>query len=418
MYGIINDNEFQEIIEKFTHNRYLNKPEIFYRVQSGVLSERSTLWEDVLAYRKQHATFIPLLDQSNQSFWYYKPPFLEKYLHQIDLVAKKKVEELVTPSIRDKVMMDSLIDEAFYSSVIEGAFSTKKRTKELVQVQDPKNKSEKMILNNYYGLQFVLSNLNKDLNKSTFLELHKIITKDTLSEEDYSEEYRNGPVFITFEDAIKQEPLYVAPDSTEVEKLMDDLFVFINDETDANFIHPIIKACILHFYIGYVHPFFDGNGRTARAFAYMYLLKKGYDFFKFFSISSVLNNKSKKYYKAFLDTEDYGSDITYFIVAYSEITLQALEDMIETIRKQSDVEVVQLHLEQEGVILNGRQQKFLPFMSKKESNIILIDDYKKKYKVSYETARRDLMELADLGIMEVIKRGKKNVFKYIGSKKL
>ena len=414
----MSDDDFCEIIEKFTNTRYLNKPEIFYRVQSGVLSEKSTLWSDVLSYRKQQATDLPLVDQANQKFWYCKPPFLEKYLHQIDLVGKKRVEELVTPAIRNKVILDSLIDEAFYSSVIEGAFSTKKRTKELVQDQNPKNKSETMILNNYYGLQFVLDNLNKDLNKDTFLELHKIITKDTLNEDDYTEEYRNAPVYITSENAIHQEPLYVAPKADQVESMMNDLFEFINNEEDGKFIHPIIKACILHFYIGYVHPFFDGNGRTARAFAYMYLLKHDYDFFKFFSISSVLNNNRKKYYKSFLDTEDYGSDLTYFVVAYSEITLKALEDMIETIRKQSDVEVVQLYLEQEGIILNTRQKKFLPFMSKKESNIILIDDYKKKFKISYETARRDLMELATLGIMEKVKRGKKNIFKYIGSKNM
>lgn len=411
-----NDEFINDLIEKFTYEKYLNKPETLYRIQNEYLQLRTDIWGHIQSKRKSMGIEVPLKDQNGKNFWYMIPPFLQKVLHNIDVVAKKQLDELASKEIQKNLIIESIIDEAFYSSVIEGAFSTKKRTKELVKDKSPKNKSEQMILNNYNALMYVLENLHQDLNEDIFISLHKIITEGTLEEDEISIKYRDDYVYVWGENAIKTEPIYTAPPYTKVQPMMNDLFKFIHDEKSHSFVHPIIKACIIHFYIAYVHPFFDGNGRVARAFSYMYLLKNNYDFFKFFSISSVVNQKRKKYYKAIKDTEDFDSDLTYFIASYSEITETSIYEIIDKLINELSHEVLLKNIQEDEIHLNQRQMKFLSYMKKKESNITTIDEYKKRLRVSYETARRDLTELMELGIFKKAKKGKKFIFKYLGLK--
>lgn len=409
------DDQFlQDVFNKFTNERYLNKVEILYRIQNEYLQLRANIWNDIERKRKSISKKIPLTDQKGENFWYVVPPFMEKNIHEIDFIAKKEIDHLATQEIQKNLIEESLIDEAFYSSVIEGAFSTKKRTSELIKKRNPQNKSEKMILNNHNALIFILENLHKDLNEEIFITLHKIVTEETLDKDDITEKYRDDMVYVWDENAVKTEPLYTAPPHTEVQQMMDQLFDFIDEEEP--FIHPIIKACIIHFYIVYIHPFFDGNGRVARAFSYMYLLKNHYDFFKFFSISSVVNRKRKKYYQSIKDTEDYDGDLSYFIISYIEMTKESINDTIEKLINELTHKALFKTLEEDEIILNERQKKYLNYIKKKESNITTISEYEKKMKVAYETARRDLTELAELGLFKKMKKGRKFIFKYLGIK--
>ena len=67
---------------------------------------------------------------------------------------------------------------------------------------------------------------------------------------------------------------------------------------EVPFIHPVIKAIIIHFVISFLHPFVDGNGRTVRSFFYWYMLKKGYALTEFLSISRIIYANKVKYEKA------------------------------------------------------------------------------------------------------------------------
>jgi Fic family protein len=411
-----NEKYLNGLIEQFTNERYLNKPEILYRIQNEYLQFRTNIWEEIQNKRKSVGREVPLKDQNGNNFWFLVPPFLHQILHEIDILAKKTIEDLASKEVLTNLIVESMIDEAFYSSVIEGAFSTKQRTIQLVKDKNPINKSEKMILNNYHALMFILENLHRELDEDLFITLHKIITDGTLTEDEITEKYRDDFVYVWGENAVNTEPIYTAPSHDHVQQMMDDLFRFINEDKAGSFIHPIIKAFIIHFYVVYVHPFFDGNGRVARAFSYMYLLKNHYDFFKFFSISSVVDKKRNKYYKAIKDTEDYHSDLTYFIVTYSQITESSIYEVVDKLKNELSHEVLLNKLVEDEITLNNRQIKFLNFMKKKDNNIATIEVYQKKMKVSYETARRDLVELSEIGIFKKTKKGKKFIFKYVGLK--
>lgn len=408
------ENFIQSIVEKFTNERYLNKPETLYRIQNEYLQLRTNIWGDIQHKRKNMSREVPLKDQKGNNFWFLIPPFIEEVIHDIDFIAKEKIDELAAKEIQNNLIAESILDEALYSSVIEGAFSTKKRTKELVEKRNPVNKSEKMILNNHNALMYILENLHQDLNEEIFITLHNIITDGTLKEDEISEKYRDDFVYVWADNAVKTEPIYTAPPHDVVQPMMDDLFQFIN--SNKPFIHPVVKACIIHFYIAYVHPFFDGNGRVARAFSYMYLLKNKYEFFKFFSISSVVNKKRNKYYNAIKDTEDYDSDLTYFITTYTEMTRDSVYEVIEKLLKELKHESLMQSLVTDEVFLNDRQKKYLSYMKRKDNNLTTIDHYQKRMKVAYETARRDLTELAELGLFRKVKKSKKYIFMYLGIK--
>lgn len=408
--------QYNKYIQSFTR-RYLNKKEIMYRIPSEI--KINDFWPMILEYRKKNGKEIPLKDQQGNNFWYCSLPYKEK-INIIDSSAKIEIVEKIksifaqSPKVAKGYLIDALIDEAFNSSVIEGAFSTKKRTIEVVSKNiKPVNNSEQMILNNYKALEYVLENLHRMIDENVILEIYRIITYNTLKEENIVEKYRNDSVVIW--DSGTQKVIYEGPNHLEVSQMMENLVSFINSKTDM---HPIEKACIIHFYFVYIHPFFDGNGRTSRVLQYMYLLQQGYDFFKFFSISTIIRDQKMKYYKALKDVEVYNSDLTYFIDFNTKMIIDSIVTVIDRLGKELGKNFIISDLEKKGVYLSERVKKCLYFFIRTEKNHISIDDYKKKYKVSYETARQDLNKLESAGIFQKIKTGKKYIYKFIGLKEL
>lgn len=405
--------DFQELLDIFT-TRYLTKKEIMYRLPSQL--KINNFWPEILTYRKEQGQVTNLKDQQGGHFWLCAIPYKET-LNTIEVNARKTVVEQILGIVRTKqskiekeLIIDALIDEAFNSSVIEGAFSTKKRSKELIQKkQKPLNISEQMIFNNYKALEYILNNLDHPINESITLEIYRIITENTLDEENQVEKYRNDTVIVW--DPSTTRTIYEAPHHKEVQRMMNDLFNFIRAEDN---LHPIEKASIIHFYFVYIHPFFDGNGRTARAISYMYLLQQGYDFFKFFSISTVVKEHKSKYYKAISDVEENNSDLTYFVRFNTLMIMESILNVLKRLGKEYGKFLLIGDLEKKGLFINSRQKKFITHIIKTEKRYITIEAYQKKYKTSYETARKDLNLLESMNILSRTRSGKKYVYKFVG----
>ncbi len=407
----------EHLFELYTM-KYLNKKDIMYRLPSEI--KINEFWSDVEKYRKSRGQEVQLLDQQGNKFWFCPIPYREN-LGIIDQYAKTTVSNhLIDRIIKDiptsekALIMDALIDEAFNSSVIEGAFSTKKRIKEMITKKaKPLNISEQMIYNNYKALEYILENLHMPINESTVQEIYKIITDNTLDEESVVDKYRNDAVILF--DYINQKEIYEGPNYILVPKMMEDLFSFIHSEDN---LHPVEKASILHFYFVYIHPFFDGNGRTARALSYMYLLHQGYDFFKFFSISTVIKDQKGRYYKAIQEVEDYGSDLTCFIEFNTRMIITSITNVLQRLGKEYGKALLFNALKKKGIFLAERQKKCLEYFIRTEKKYITIEEYIKKYKVSYETSRKDLSTLESMDLFNKEKIGKKYVYKFIGLERL
>lgn len=398
--------------------RYLNRKDIMFRLPYGM--NITDFWTAIEKYRKGIGQEVPLLDQKNNKFWFCPVPY-RKFLSLIDECAQTPISKYVTgvlteemPYLGRTLVADALIDEAFNSSVIEGAFSTKKRTKEIISRKlTPLNISEQMIYNNYQALEYILENIQTPLNENMIHDIYKIITYKTLDPEDEEERYRSDTVIVW--DYASQKQIYEGPHFTVVPKMMEELIKFIHTEDD---LHPIEKASILHFYFVYIHPFFDGNGRTARAISFAYLLQKGYDFFRFFSISTVIKDQKIRYYKAIKDVEDYGSDLTYFIYFNTTMILESIMGVLKRLGKEYGRVILFHYLDKKGVFLVQRQKKCIQYLIKSELKYITIEEYMKKYKVSYETARKDLSMLESIDLFKKGKVGKKFVYEFIGLEEL
>lgn len=407
------DNDLKRFIFIETMNdHYYSPPEIKYRTTNEFKDEK--LLEFILALRaKRLEALYTLSDQQGRSFQYWSTPRIEKMLHEID-IQRAQWQEVQNPSVLGDLLLRNLIDEAYYSSWIEGAKTTHKRAREMIHNHEkPKDRSERMVLNNFRTMEFLLKNLQRPLDHEFVCELHKIVTEATLDPEDepFSGRYRNDQVVVW--DEAKQKVDYTAPPASEVPKRMQDLYNWSNLEgVEFLFLHPVIKASIIHFYTVYVHPFFDGNGRTARALMYYYLLKHDYDFMKFFSISKAIAANRKSYYQAILNVEAYDSDLTYFLLYSVKMVLEAISVVASEKRNEETLADWLDKIKSQNIILNPRQEKLFQLHFRNKLLPITIKKYLKIMKVVYETGRSDLTDLCDKGLLQMSKKGKEFVFDF------
>lgn len=350
------------------------------------------------------------LEFGKHVFKYYLTSQIQKDLHEFDL---KMIGGLYKNPITDfektEYLKNSLMEEAIASSQIEGAATTTKVAWDMLKTgRNPRNESEQMIFNNLRAIRFIEENQEKNIDKTFIIELHRIMTVKT-SAEYCAGDYRNDEIFV--QDHVDGEIAHIPPDWKELEKLMQDLCDFANGENE--FIHPIVKASIIHFLIGFIHPFKDGNGRTARALFYWYLSKKGYTLIKNISISRAILESRIQYDKAFLKTEYDQNDLTYFI-SYSIKSLRvAFESLVRyRDKKKSDKDqssVISYRLIEKG--LSKRQADLLGFLYVKEDSYVSLQQYAKKHDIVRQTARRDLSDLVKMNLVQEEKRGKAVVFK-------
>lgn len=134
---------------------------------------------------------------------------------------------------------------------------------------------------------------------------------------------------------------------------------FANGETPELFIHPALRAIIVHFRLADDHPFCDGNGRTARALFHWAMLHQGYSLFALISISSVINKARGQYERSFLFSESDEHDFTTFPLAQVKVIQAAIANLHAYLeRKAGEINALQRRLE--GVAgLNHRQLALL-----------------------------------------------------------
>ena len=168
-------------------------------------------------------------------------------------------------------------------------------------------------------------------------------------------------------------------------------------------------VAVLHFWVGYEHPFCDGNGRVARALMYWSLLRSGYSVFEFVSISNMLKKATSKYVKAFTYVETDDGDLTYFLLHQTEAILRALDEFSSYVRKKEqtihDVESLL-----DGCNLALRQKTIVARAIRNPGVSFSIADCQRICGVSYATARSEMIQLQQAGLMDMRKQG--NAFVY------
>jgi len=272
----------------------------------------------------------------------------------------------------------------------------------------PRDKGERMILNNYRAMQRIGELRNEPLTPEMVLQLHAIVTEDTLDDPGSA-----GRIQTPAERRVKvwdEQSAEILHDPPPAELLPERLRLmcdFANGKVAAQgYLHPIVKAIILHFWLAYDHPFADGNGRTARALFYWQMLREGYWLAEFISISSLIRKAPVQYARSFLWTETDSNDLAYFVLAQLQIVVKAIEALEGYIaRKSSELRSVDQRLKTTEVI-NHRQKALLAHALKHRNAVYSIQSHCRSHGVAYATGRADLLALCQLGLLAQSVQGK------------
>ena len=276
----------------------------------------------------------------------------------------------------------------------------------------PRDRSEQMILNNYRAMQFVRENRFEPLSESFLLELHDKVTYNTLDLPDASGRWRKASEDIIVVAAKDGTVLHRPPHADLIPDRMKKLIEFANSDQDGSFIHPVIRAVVLHFMLSFEHPFTDGNGRTARALFYWYMIRNEYWLIEFVSISKVIKRAPARYAKAFLYTETDENDLTYFMHHQLDVIISSIDDLHQYLAIKTKEAQVTEQLLRGPVqrVLNHRQISLITHALKHPGFLYEIQSHKTSHAITYQTARTDLLDLEKLGLLQKFKRGKAFVF--------
>jgi len=355
-----------------------------------------------------------------EKFIYYTPENFSKQLHLIDKASPASFDWLfgASPSEANKqqYLVNSLMEEAIASSQLEGAATTRPAAKKILrEKRKPKNTSERMIVNNYQTISRLKELRDRPLSRELILDIHHEITKGTLESEGDETAFRTTDDIVVGSKADPTQVYHYPPDAAKIPTMIDDLIAFAN--SDEEFIHPIVKAIIIHFLIGYIHPFNDGNGRTARALFYWFALKHHYDLLEYISISRIFVHAPAQYSRAYLLTETDSNDMTYFIDFNIRIISRALEDLKQYILNKKEEESASLRLVEQIPDLSFRQAEILRDFIRHPTRYYATSEIAGKYKVSLQTARADLLLLEKKGKLRKYLDGKRQVFMLRGEVK-
>jgi Fic family protein len=334
--------------------------------------------------------------------------FLQQKLHYLDFNfgAGIQKEQLLSDLDKHKYLSNALMEESIFSSMIEGATTTRVKAKEMLRKgRKPSNKSEQMILNNYKTIQYISEQKENDLSLEKLFEIHKLVTENTLEEENIGKFRSSNDIMVM--NQITGEIVHMPPSFEELDELMKSFCHFFNNNPKESFIHPIVKASILHFLIGFIHPFVDGNGRTARALFYWYLLKNGYWLTEYLSISRVILKSKTQYEKAYIYTEIDEMDVSYFIHYQVKVLTQAFEDLKNYIAKKKKEEN-KLSKFLKFPNINERQAQILFWIEKDENRFFTVKEIENIFNITNQTARTDIEELVEMNYLKKVSINKKS----------
>lgn len=386
------------------NRRYLHWDEVRYRVEED---KAMPVWAIMKILRNNGLKTIHVCGLDLK---YSILPDFQEWLHHIDRDSAGFVN-LENPGEKNvrRYVISSLMEEAIASSQMEGAATTRKDAKKMLRTQrKPKNTSELMIYNNYVAMELIKNSLDLDMNVDLILKLHKTITNGTLHEgPEWEGRFREDNETVVGDTAREDVVFHVPPNYENLPSLVQELCDFINNDT-KEFVHPIIKGIIIHYLVGYIHPFVDGNGRLARTLYYWYVMKKGYWLMEYTSISRIIKKSQTKYGIAYQYSETDEYDLTYFI----RFNLACIEEAVEALKayilKKTEEQKKIAKMIESNPDLNINEMSILKDYSR-EYSPFTIKELSVRYPISYQTARSCIKHLCEMGYVRSVSKDRKTV---------
>lgn len=393
------------------NGHYLHWDELRHKPARPQLSHEAW-WQLVKVARRSLQRALPLRSEGGSAFTFAMTDTVQRLVHEIDRDASGRIElpeDVTNRSTRDRYVVSSLIEEAFRSSQLEGASTTRAAAKEMIRTRrEPRTVSERMILNNFYAMEWVREHKDEPLTVHELLRLHALLTKDTLEIADGGGRLRRPDEDVAVVDPQDGDVVHRPPAADLLPARMALLCKFANGVTSSEpFIHPVVRAILIHLWLAYDHPFVDGNGRTARVLFYWSMLKQGYWLTEFISISRVIKKLRAQYDRAFIFVETDAFDSTYFLLNQLKVLRQAIDDLFAYLKKKAqELRDVEREIRSRDD-LNNRQLAVLSYVLRNPDARISIEGHQTSHRVVYQTARTDLLGLVRRGYLEQHRIGKK-----------
>lgn len=290
----------------------------------------------------------------------------------------------------------ALILEAHHSTHIEGTELTLSEAQNILAgktVTGVRPDDRQELLNYKDAIDFVSEYLDRksEITEEIIKDIHRILVKDVRGGSLEPGSYRNVQNYVA--NSITGEIIYKPPTSDEVPALMKEFVEWLNEEKDISAI--LIAGVAQHRFVD-IHPFLDGNGRTARVLCTLILYQNGYDFKRLFSLSEYYDKNRREYYDAIQLVRESGLDMT----AWLEYFVGGLKNQMLEVRTKGE-EVIKKDIIIENAVragLNDRQKNALIYLMEKPN--ITRAEYVKLNDVSIRTANYDLEVMERLGFIE------------------
>lgn len=359
-------------------------------------------------YGNDFKDFLNALDEfyyktlSLTDFDHHPIVFLENYA-----TVNQNVIKLLLHSQNQYYGIKAAEDEIISSSAIENIDFNRESVRKILKGLAPKDEEENRILGIKNGLEFIANTDNK-ITELNIYQLYMMTIGNFLSDDNKLKEgnyYRHDSVYI-----VSNRIEHIGLDYRKISDFMKSLIEFINTEDSIN---DLIKAIIIHFYIAYIHPYFEGNGRMARLIHLWFLIQKGYQSTLFIPFSSQIEKSRKLYYKAYTTIEEnkkYSGkiDVTPFILYFID---NVYNKIIEESRTSNVLSVYEAEVKKGAI--TEKETKLWKFVlscygMEKFSTKQLEKDYGD---AAYATIRSFVLKFTDLGLLQSIHYGTRIKYK-------
>lgn len=358
-------------------------------------------------YSDDFNEFIEILKSSYYEYLPLKDFKGEKiaYLNSSTGVNLSAVKLLYTPQ-NSAYGTKAIEDEIVATSAIESIDFSRDSVRKILKGYAPKDEEENRILGLKNGFEFI-SNKDNKITEENVCKLYMMSIGDFLDDENKLKEgsfYRHDSVYV-MSDKIEHSGI----SSAKLPGYMSDFVSFANSDDKIN---ELVKATMLHFYIAYIHPYFDGNGRMARLIHMWYLIQKGYETTLFIPFSNYIEKSRKKYYDAYTLVEENSKlsgvlDITPFLLYFTE---NVYDKMVENEVKTNTLEEYNSALTQ-GKITQKEAQLWQFVLSAYSGEAFTTKQLEKDFgDAAFATVRSFVLKFTDLGLLNATKMKNKVLY--------
>lgn len=393
------EKELQAVLLNQLNNKYYSPKELMYSSEPGLYlspfdyNKYLDCVEKVIEETKDYSYVLELKTFNSKYIFY----LANTELHSLNRNYVSLLKEAVTDN---KPLIASIFNDVIYKSriysEIEGTLNvenvptTRKRLKELLEKEiEPESLNDVIIKNMDEGIKFVYS--LPEFNKDNLLKLYKILSKGCLKEKD---EIKEGQYYRDDEVEIDS---YPGCPTNKVDECMDSLFAFVKKSIKNNdALQLLYLPHICHYYIVYIHPYFDYNGRTARMVSLWINLMVNNEIMPPL-ISEAINQNKNEYYKALRNSREARNDITYFLI-------YILKTAISYILSYKDLEIVDQYVKNQGNVLTETELNYVKKILVSYKGKFSYQDFIKncQIEISKQGAFKILNKFVDLKILLVV----------------